>query len=317
MRPAWSIISFTTLAGAAQGLLVALALALLVGGRLEPGFVGLSLAVALVLLLAGMVASFLHLGHPERAWRAVLMWRTSWLSREVIVLPALVAAVALWALAWQVGAPAAWLAALEVLTVLLALALWLCTAMIYACIRFIQEWAHPLTVINYTLIGLSSGLVLAGALAALAADMAFLQAILPWALGATAAAGFGRWVALRRNAGLKPKSTLQSATGIAARPLKQTSMGMTGGAFNTREFFHGATLALQQRARLALLVLGFALPCALLVAGLWAGLRGAPQLTVLTSVLALVLQAPGLVAERWCFFAQARHPQNLYYQVVS
>ncbi len=34
-------------------------------------------------------------------------------------------------------------------------------------------------------------------------------------------------------------------------------------------------------------------------------------------VAALLVQAPGLVAEHWFFFAQARHPQNLYYQVVS
>jgi hypothetical protein len=34
-------------------------------------------------------------------------------------------------------------------------------------------------------------------------------------------------------------------------------------------------------------------------------------------MLACAVQAPGLLAERWFFFAQARHPQNLYYQVVS
>jgi DMSO reductase anchor subunit len=32
---------------------------------------------------------------------------------------------------------------------------------------------------------------------------------------------------------------------------------------------------------------------------------------------ALASQVPGLLAERWLFFAQARHPQNLYYQTVS
>jgi hypothetical protein len=31
--------------------------------------------------------------------------------------------------------------------------LWYCTAMIYACLRFIEEWSHPLTVVNYTLTG--------------------------------------------------------------------------------------------------------------------------------------------------------------------
>ena len=39
--------------------------------------------------------------------------------------------------------------------------------------------------------------------------------------------------------------------------------------------------------------------------------------TTLPILLALLVQAPGLIAERWFFFAQAKHPQNLYYQVVS
>jgi DMSO reductase anchor subunit len=31
---------------------------------------------------------------------------------------------------------------------------------------------------------------------------------------------------------------------------------------------------------------------------------------------AFLLQYLGLLAERWFFFAQANHPQNLYYQTV-
>jgi hypothetical protein len=42
--------------------------------------------------------------------------------------------------------------------------------------------------------------------------------------------------------------------------------------------------------------------------------RAAPDVAC---VAALVIQAPGLIADRWLFFAQAKHPQNLYYQVVS
>jgi hypothetical protein len=34
-------------------------------------------------------------------------------------------------------------------------------------------------------------------------------------------------------------------------------------------------------------------------------------------LLALASQAAGLLAECWFFFAQARHPQNIYYQSVS
>ena len=109
---------------------------------------------------------------------------------------------------------------------------------------------------------------------------------------------------------LKHKSTLQSATGIDASRLVQKSMGMSAGSFNTREFFHGRTLATLKSVRLGFIVLCFALPAlfALLAIG-----TGSPW----PWALALLCQVPGLVAERWFFFAQAKHPQNLYYQVVS
>lgn len=34
-------------------------------------------------------------------------------------------------------------------------------------------------------------------------------------------------------------------------------------------------------------------------------------------LLAFAIQYLGLLFERWFFFAQANHPQNLYYQVVG
>ncbi len=50
-------------------------------------------ALALLLRVPGSSLRSSHLGHPERAWRAAGMWRTSWLSREVIALPAFMAGV--------------------------------------------------------------------------------------------------------------------------------------------------------------------------------------------------------------------------------
>jgi DMSO reductase anchor subunit len=93
------------------------------------------------------------------------MWRTSWMSREVIALPAFMAVVAGWAGSLWTGAPAGLQALLAVAALLLSAVLWLCTGMVYACLRMVQEWAHPLTVLNYTLMGLASGSVLAGMLA--------------------------------------------------------------------------------------------------------------------------------------------------------
>ena len=307
MHPAWSVIVFTTVAGAAQGLVVALALATLLGVALAPGVVDGALVCALLMLGVGLASSFLHLGRPLRAWRAVAMWRTSWLSREVIALPAFIAVVAAWWLARRVGVSAAWL---PLLAIALAGLLWYCTAMVYVCIRFIQEWAHALTIVNVTLIGLASGVLLAAALAVLGGEPALARRLVPWALALTLLAWATRTLALRRNAALKLKSDLQSATGIRAKKLVQKSMGMSAGSFNTREFFHGASAAALRHVRLALHGLGFALPALLLLAVL----LGAPLGWLL---LALGVQGVGLLAERWLFFAQARHPQNLYYQTVS
>ncbi len=308
MHPAFSIICFTTLAGCAQGLVTALAVAALAGAAPASGFLVMALGVAEGLLLAALAASFLHLGRPERAWRAVLMWRTSWMSREVIVLPAFMAAVGAWGLMLLLGGEPGRIVPL--LALLLCALLWLCTAMIYASLRFLQEWAHPLTVVNYTLIGLSSGLVLTGALAVLDGETAFAEALAPWAVAVTLVALGTRSLALRRNARLRPRSTLQSATGVHAERLVQKSMGLSGGSFNTREFFHHASQLVLRRIRLCMLLLGFALPAVLV---LWA-LGGGP---LGTWVLAVPVQTLGLLAERWLFFAQARHPQNLYYQVAG
>ncbi len=105
MRPALSVLLLTTLLGAGQGLFLALfavdvcALAGLVPPQDGHWFYAHGSLLALVFLGAGLVASFFHLGRPERAWRAATMWRTSWLSREVIVLPAFMGLVFLYGIA--------------------------------------------------------------------------------------------------------------------------------------------------------------------------------------------------------------------------
>ena len=130
------------------------------------------------------------------------------------------------------------------------------------------------------------------------------------AIAATLVAWVVRIAALRRNAALRHRSTVQSATGIEAPQLRQMSMGFTGGSFNTREFFHRATQLGVRRVRLALHLFGFLFPMLAAIAALF----GAGSCLWVAAVL---LQIPGLIADRWLFFAQARHPQNLYYQVVS
>jgi Fe-S-cluster-containing dehydrogenase component/DMSO reductase anchor subunit len=54
--------------------------------RSGPGLVQLGLA-AMALFGVGMLGSVAHLGRPQKAWRVWMGWRTSWLSREAMILP--------------------------------------------------------------------------------------------------------------------------------------------------------------------------------------------------------------------------------------
>lgn len=81
------------------------------------------------------------------------------------------------------------------------------------------------------------------------------------------------------------------------------------GSFNTREYFHGASPDKFKFVKWVFLVLVFPGPLLLVSSG------PATQSTGLLFA-AFLVQYAGLLAERWFFFAQANHPQNLYYQTV-
>jgi DMSO reductase anchor subunit len=327
MRPAFSVLLLTTLIGAGQGLFLALvtvqiyALFGLVPAA-APAFYPLGAAVALALLGAGLLASFFHLGRPERAWRAAAQWRTSWLSREVIVLPGFMAAVFAYGLAHALdfrpplaalpgGALVDATLLLGMLGTALAFALYVCTGMIYACLPFLREWHSWLTVANYILLGGASGFTLAAALAA-AVSPRQVPLLAGWAIVLTLAGLTTRGATLVRNARLRPKSTLATAIGVKHPRIVQIAQGAMGGSFNTREFFHGRSPRFVRSVRGFFLLAAFVAPAAL------AALSFAqPRDAGLWLALAFAVQYAGLLAERWYFFVEARHPQNLYYQAVA
>jgi DMSO reductase anchor subunit/ferredoxin len=306
MHPPWSMIFFTTLVGAAQGLMLTLAgIDLASAARLMPApheafLFGGAIAVLLLCAFALAAASF-HLGHPLRAWRAAAMWRTSWLSREVIVLPLFIGCVGGWAASLASGyITVGW----ALSCIALALLLYLCTGMIYASVKAMRQWSTPMVPLNFTLLGIASGLLLATALASLLEP----SLVAPLALAATAAlplAWLLRIAALWRNLRLEAKTTLQSAIGVRHPRIVPISAGMTAPAFGQREFEHGHGPLWTWTVRAVALLLGAALPLAVLV-------RRPADLDADVATLLFVAHWLGLLAERWSFFTEAQHTQNLY-----
>jgi DMSO reductase anchor subunit len=325
MHPAFSVIFLTTLIGTGQGLFLALytgesyAAVELLPDQPHKFYVAGSI-VSVLLLIGGLLASFFHLGHPERAWRAASKWRTSWLSREVIVLPVVIGLVFIYGLlhflGWDVdmiGLDSRFQGLLTLIVGAAAVgatfALYISTGMIYACIKFLQEWATPLTVINYTLLGTASGFTLA---------TGFSDYFVPelrnfygtWAIIITLTAMVTRTASLIRNARIRRRSSLQSAIGVRHTRISQRSQGLMGGSFNTREFFHQAPMMIFRSIKWIFMLLTFVVPVMLIIWGLASG-------STVTLLSAFIVQYAGLIAERWFFFAQANHPQNLYYQTVG
>jgi DMSO reductase anchor subunit len=83
-----------------------------------------------------------------------------------------------------------------------------------------------------------------------------------------------------------------------------------GGSFNTREFFHHQTDRVINNLRKIILVCAYVIPIILIAYNI-------AKPNILMIAFALMIHYLGLLAERWMFFAEANHPQNLYYQRVS
>lgn len=320
MHPALSILFFTTLSGAGYGLLAWLGISiLLLGSRSNqlPALHGLqllALMVGVVLSTLGLLSSLGHLGQPQRAWRALSQWRTSWLSREGVLalltlVPALaIGAIVLWSktLSWPVALV---LSLSGGLLSLLSLATVACTAMIYASLKPIPAWRHPLVVPVYLVFALLTGVALLFVLMSFmlpgtegGGTMLLTLAVLA---ALVVAAKWLYWYEIER---APLPATRGAAVGLPDRDVRVFEGPTTEANYITREmaFVLARTHAWRLKWLASGLILGLPLLAMLLFSsGLVAATTGL--------VLAALGTLAGAFVERWLFFAQAKHLVTLYY----
>jgi len=310
MHPALSVIFFTVLTGAGLGQLFLFAV--MIAGGHTPGSTAFGLTstlLALALVGIGTLSSTAHLGRPERAWRAFSQWKTSWLSREAVLMALIVPLGLALAAGWLAGdREAVWWRAAAVLTLLLAPATVYATAMIYASLKPVRQWRNHWTKAVYLVLALMSGSTLAYACLRGFGYGAWPGGVMALVLiGIGLAVKLGYWWHIDRGASV---ATAESATGLGfigkVRPLDPPH---TEENYLLKEM--GYRVARRHRARLRRITLlaGFALPAALVaialnLTGWYAGLAACTAATVMLF---------GLVVERWLFFAEATHTVTLYY----
>lgn len=310
MHPAYSIIFFTTASGLGYGLLAMLGLYAAFGlAPASPWFGGAAIGVALGLITLGLLSSTFHLGHPERAWRAVTQWRSSWLSREGVMAIVTYGPAAFLGYGWVIegsrdgvfslcGLLAAGSAAITVY----------CTAMIYASLRAVPRWRNRWTPPVYLLLALMTGTLWFDALLRLfGAARTDVSAIAVIAIALAWVAKRAYWRSTDR-AG--PAATASSATGLGGdATVRLLESPHSSANYLLREMGYSVARRHARKLRRTAVALAFALPLALVLAGFFL----TPGLAAAFSVLAALSGAAGVVVERWLFFAEARHVVSLYY----
>jgi DMSO reductase anchor subunit len=311
MHPALSVIFFTVVSGAGFGLVILTAGLGVLGGVPGLGMTGTltALTVGVVLATAGLLASTLHLANPKNAWRAFFRFRTSWLSREAVFSVLFYPCVALYMFGlWLTsGGHGIGMSLVGLLVLSLALATVFATGMIYASLRTIPQWNSPLVPTNYLLLSLASGAVLLTGVTVAFGEVPAVAARLALVLLVTASmakAVYYFWIG-------KPQGpTINTAVGPTRARIKMLEAGQSSDSFLNREFSYEAAADKINRLRLVVYVCAFILPFVLLI------LLLSTETAALSLALALaapVLLAVGLLAERWLFFAEARHVVNLFY----
>jgi DMSO reductase anchor subunit len=257
---------------------------------------------------AWLPASTFHLKHPERAWRALSQWRSSWLSREGVSALVTFLPAGLFALGWVGLEDTGGLWALfGLLAAAGAVVTVYCTGQIYGSLKTIRQWHHPLTVPIYLALALATGALWLTALLRLFGPPAMWPAVV--ALAALLLAWGLKLLYWREKDG--PGPSPETATGLGAfgrvRPLDPPH---TESNYLMDEMGYRVARKHAERLRRLALLFGAGIPAAAMVLLFAIGGYAGIALAVLAALSGLL----GALIERWLFFAEARHTVMLYYR---
>lgn len=314
MNPAYSVIVFTTASGAGYGLLFWLAVYALGGGALDGvlGFAGFGLALALI--TAGLMSSTLHLGRPERAWRAFSQWRTSWLSREGVAAVATYVPSVVLAGVWVLGEGGPLLLRSSAALALTgAVATVWCTGMIYASLPTVRLWHQPLTAPIYLALAGLTGAVLFNLLLLATGSW---QMWTSWVILAAAVVAWTAKAAYWDLVDTLPRTvTIEDATGLgrfgAVRPLIPPH---TQANFVMREMGYRVARKHRTKLRRIAALLLFVVP---ILAALIQAAGAGTIASAFAATVSLLCAELGVVVERWLFFAEAEHVSMVYYDAKA
>ncbi|HID66592.1 MAG TPA: sulfur reductase subunit SreC [Aquificaceae bacterium] len=312
MHPPISLIFFFLTAGTSIGLFIFTYFIefLTIFGKgqgLPKDVVILSGIISSILIGIGAVGASFHLGHKLRAWKAIKRFNTSWLSREAVFSGAYGFTLLIYLVLKYFEISPFLEHTFGIITWILGTLSGYSTAMIYASNKFVLEWNTGITVIYYLLMYLMLG------------SSAFTIISYSYNLPYTATflfltflfvgLGLGFRIAFNIRQFYIKRPTLNEALNLPHnRPIRVIDKGSTTDNYCTTEFYYAKGKQMLPTFIPLAYLFTFVIPLFLL---LYIYITGTINTFLLWIIYASILI--GSAVERWCFFVEGNHVQNLFY----
>ncbi len=310
MKPDSAVIYFTVCSGTGYGMIASLlSLFFYTEVNIEFHVKLFIISLSFFLIISGLIASTIHLGHPKRAWRALSQWRSSWLSREGIAAILTFAPLCLFYIFWIFDNNSNYTLSFLTLSAFSCQITVFCTAKIYSSLKAIPSWHNPFVPILYILNSLVLGSIitftiffcfgirmdiLSNSIVILSSSALFTKLLY--------------WYSIRVNS----KSDISTATGLGTKNKTSFFEGPhTGNNFLTSEMVNTINNLKSFLLRLALCIFIYIIPTYFILQKNY--LVVSDNIISINLILVSILALIGMFIERYLFFIESKHTVSLFY----
>ena len=307
MHPSKSIIFFTVISGTGYGIFIGLLFNIL--------FIEISYSlnyklfislVSFLMIVLGLLSSTLHLGHPERAWRAFSQWKSSWLSREGLVSVITFFPMVLFYYFW-INNINGYVFLLIILCIFSLLTIF-CTGQMYATLKTIPSWNNSLVTPIYIFNGITVGSLFVYSINFYFNYNIFLyEKFIIITIILNLLLKISYWILIRQ----KTNTNIQTAVGIKSKNISFFEGPHTGKNYLTTEMINKSNNKNNNFLRLTFCILTFIIPMYMI--NQYSTLIADQFILKLSMIFVFILALVGMIIERYLFFIQSKHVVGLYY----
>ncbi len=307
MHPSKSIIFFTVISGTGYGIFIGLLFNIL--------FIEISYSlnyklfislVSFLMIVLGLLSSTLHLGHPERAWRAFSQWKSSWLSREGLVSVITFFPMVLFYYFW-INNINGYVFLLIILCIFSLLTIF-CTGQMYATLKTIPSWNNSLVTPIYIFNGITVGSLFVYSINFYFNYNIFLyEKFIIITIILNLLLKISYWILIRQ----KSNTNIQTAVGIKSKNISFFEGPHTGKNYLTTEMINKSNNKKNNFLRLTFCILTFIIP--LYMINQYSTLIADQFILKLSMIFVFILALVGMIIERYLFFIQSKHVVGFYY----